>query len=303
MRKIPNDLVDVIVTSPPYFNARDYSTWDNLDDYLSDMRDIFTEAYRVLNNHKALIVNVGDIVGQTGKAKWATRKIPLGAYFIIMLEEIGFEFIDDYIWNKGEPQSKRHLGNPPYPHYQYPVNSYEHILVFRKHRLDKTKIPCPVCNEMLISSNSQSKIGVQSWECKNPDCSHKSASGRGKRFSTRSVMMEEYKKEENVIDDDLIKKWRKDIVLINPVVKINSKGINTVGHSAPYPIDIPEMAIKFFSGKNELVLDMFIGSGTTAIASMDSGRNFIGFELDKDYFNLANERIGNHKRREQYEKI
>ena len=60
------------------------------------------------------------------------------------------KFVDDYIWDKGEPQSKRHLGNPPYPFYQYPVNCYEHILIFVKHKLDKTKIPCPDCNEIII---------------------------------------------------------------------------------------------------------------------------------------------------------
>lgn len=68
--------IDLCVTSPPYYNAREYSQWGNIDEYFNDMRDIFTEVYRVLKNHKVLVLNVGDIVGQIGKTKWSTKKIP-----------------------------------------------------------------------------------------------------------------------------------------------------------------------------------------------------------------------------------
>ena len=226
LRQMEDESIDLMVTSPPYYNAREYSQWETVDSYMDDMKEIFTELYRCIKNHKYIVVNVGDVTSQVGKAKWSVRKLPLGAMFTMMLEEIGFEFIDDYIWDKGEPQSKRHLGNPQYPFYQYPVNCYEHILIFAKHKLDKTKIPCPICNETIVVSNSQSSIGVQSWECKNPNCSEKSASGRGKRFSLRSIMMNDYKTDDNFIDKDFIQKWRRDIVKINPVIKINSKGEN-----------------------------------------------------------------------------
>lgn len=178
-----------------------------------------------MNNHKYLVVNVGDISCLSNKSKWSMKKFPLGAYFTVMLENIGFQFIDDYIWDKGEPQSKRHLGNPPYPFYQYPVNCYEHILIFAKHELDKTKIPCPICNKTITVSNSQSSIGVQSWECKNPNCSEKSEGGRGKRFSARSIMMNKYKTKENEIPKEFINRFRRDIVKITPVIKMNAKGI------------------------------------------------------------------------------
>lgn len=282
--------VDLVVTSPPYFNVRDYSQWDTLEDYLRDMREILKEIYRVLKNHKVFVLNVGDVICQTGKQRYTTRKIPLGAYFTIMCEEIGFEFVDDFIWDKGEPQSKRHIGNPPYPFYQYPVNCYEHILVFHKHKLNKEKIPCPICNELLIVSNSQTERGVQSWECKNPNC-HRSEKGRGKRFSERTIMMQDYQTDENKINEGLIKKWRRDIIKINPVVKVNSKGVNIIGHSAPFPKDIPEMAIQFFTGKNDLILEPFAGSGTSLIAAKELGRNYIGFEIDKTYYDIIVKRV------------
>jgi len=289
---IQNLKVDLFVTSPPYYNTREYSQWETVNDYMNDMKIIFTKAYQCLKNHKYIVVNVGDVTSQVGKAKWSVRKLPLGAMFTMMLEEIGFEFIDDFIWDKGEPQSKRHLGNPPYPFYQYPVNCYEHILVFAKHELDKTKIPCPDCNKTIVVSNSQSSIGVQSWECKNPNCSTKSEHGRGKRFSERSIMMNDYQTEENYIEEEFVKKWRRDIVKINPVVKINCKGENTLGHTAPYPEDIPEMAIRYYSGVGDIVVDMFSGSGTSCLVAKKLKRNYIGFELNKEFCDLSLQRTG-----------
>lgn len=283
--------VDLVVTSPPYYNAREYSQWDSLDDYLDEMKEIFTLAYEKLNNHRYLVLNVGDITAQVGKAKWSTKKLPLGAYFTVMMEEIGFQFVDNYIWDKGEPQSKRHLGNPPYPFYQYPVNCYEHILVFVKHELDKTKIPCPDCGEIITQSNSQTAIGVQSWECKNPSCPTKSKAGRGKRFSKRSIMMNNYQKKENYIAPEFVAKWRRDIVKIAPVIKIGKGGVNKLGHTAPFPEDIPEMAIRFFSGVGDIVLDMFTGSGTTQVVAKKLNRNYLGFEIHKEYVDLANDRL------------
>lgn len=291
LRQTEDESIDLMVTSPPYYNAREYSQWETVDSYMDDMKEIFTELYRCMKNHKYIVVNVGDVTSQVGKAKWSVRKLPLGAMFTMMLEEIGFEFIDDYIWDKGEPQSKRHLGNPQYPFYQYPVNCYEHILIFAKHKLDKTKIPCPICNETIVVSNSQSGIGVQSWECKNPNCSEKSASGRGKRFSSRSIMMNDYKTDDNFIDKDFIQKWRRDIVKINPVIKINSKGENKLGHTAPYPTDIPEMAIRYYSGVGDLVVDIFNGSGTTCMVAKKLNRNYIGFEINKEYVDISYERL------------
>lgn len=244
-----------------------------------------------MKNHKYVVVNVGDVTCQVAKSKWSVRKLPLGAYFTTMLESVGFLFIDDYIWDKGEPQTKRHLGNPPFPFYQYPVNCYEHILVFAKHELDKTKIPCPDCNQTITQSNSCTGIGVQSWECKNPACSTKSAHGRGKRFSARSVMMNKYQIPENEIPEEIRQLWRRDIVRINPVVKINSKGENVIGHSAPFPETIPEMVCRFFTGVGDVVLDPFMGSGTTAVACLRTGRNFLGFDTCAEFCTTARERV------------
>lgn len=68
-----------------------------------------------------------------------------------------------------------------------------------------------------------------------------------------------------------------------------------IGHPAMFPEELPKRLIKMFSWKGALVVDPFMGSGTTAIACINTNRNYIGFELDTGYFNIATERIENHK--------
>lgn len=289
IKKMKSESIQLIVTSPPYYNARAYSQWPDLNAYLEDMTSIIAASYRVLDNHRAFIFNIGDITGNDHlytQSAWGNRRIPLGAYFINIFEKVGFTFIDDFIWDKGEVQSQRHKnGLHPSPMYQYPLNCYEHIMIFLKHRKDDTLYPCPVCGCLKINGNAYAGAGIKSWECKNHKCFERSKSNRGKRFSLRSIMMDELK--DNRIDPELIKKWRRDIVRMPPTIKINSKGENRLGHTAPFPPQLAEFAIQFFSGQGEHVLDPFAGSFTTAIEAVRSGRNGIGIELNKDLFYKA----------------
>ena len=62
-------------------------------------------------------------------------------------------------------------------------------------------------------------------------------------------------------------------------------------HPTQKPVALFEYLIKTYTNENEIVLDNCMGSGTTAIACINSNRNYIGFELDTGYFNIANERI------------
>jgi len=287
LKKLPNESIGLMVTSPPYYNARDYSTWENLNDYLADMKKIIQECYRVLDNHRVFVWNVSDVVDNdnTEKVKaWGLRKIPLPAYFIMMFEECGFTFVDDIIWDKGEVQSSRHK-NKPYPFFQYPMNCYEHILIFHKHRLEKdTKYPCSDCGSLNVKSNSYTYKGLRSWECCNEKC-ERSENGRGKRFSLKTIMTQDpERQQENEIPYEFSKQWRRDIHQLSPVIKINNKKENKLGHTAPFPKDIPEMAIRFFSYKGDTVLDMFGGSFTTPIVAHTLGRIGIGMELRKDLF-------------------
>ena len=64
-----------------------------------------------------------------------------------------------------------------------------------------------------------------------------------------------------------------------------------VGHPAPFPLELPRRCIRMFSYKGDIVLDPFVGSGTTLIAAFIEGRKGIGVELDSNYVRLAIERI------------
>lgn len=65
-----------------------------------------------------------------------------------------------------------------------------------------------------------------------------------------------------------------------------------VGHPAPFPVDLPARFIRLYAYVDDLVLDPFMGSGTTAVAAVENGRRFLGFETDPAYAALAEERIG-----------
>ena len=299
LKGLDSESIHCMVTSPPYYNAREYSNWDNLNLYLNDMEKIIKECYRVLDNHRVFVFNVGDVFDNDNlktKSVWGKRRLPLGAYFINIFEKIGFTFVDDFIWDKGEVQSERNKnGNRPYPFYQYPINCYEHLLIFHKHRLDNTKYPCPICGTLKVNGNTQSESGLKSWECKNNYCFERSKSNRGKRFSLKTIMTQSRQTKMHEIESDFIKKWRRDIIKFSPVIKTNSKGQNTLGHTAPFPKDIPELAIKMFSYKDEKILDPFAGSFTSAIAAQKLSRIGIGIEINKKIFEKSiKKNIKNH---------
>ena len=66
-------------------------------------------------------------------------------------------------------------------------------------------------------------------------------------------------------------------------------------HPTQKPVDMLEFMIEKFSDEKNIVLDPFMGSGSTGIACLNKNRNFIGIELDEKYFNVAKERIENHE--------
>jgi len=63
------------------------------------------------------------------------------------------------------------------------------------------------------------------------------------------------------------------------------------GHFAIFPPELPELCIKAGSKKGDIVLDPFCGAGTTALVAKELGRNYIGFELNREYVKMARERI------------
>lgn len=68
-----------------------------------------------------------------------------------------------------------------------------------------------------------------------------------------------------------------------------------VGHPAPFPVELPRRLIQLYTFEGDTILDPFMGSGTTAIAAIDTRRGYIGYEIDDGYIQKAYERIKNHR--------
>lgn len=228
LKNITPNTIDHMVTSPPYYNAREYSQWKNLYNYLNDMYKICKASYDAIKPGGVFFYNIGDIFDNPNtivKSKMGDKRVALGAYLILLFRKAGFELLDNIIWNKGETQSNRHKNDGNFtPYYQRPANCYEHMFIFKKP------------GNLKINNEPKLKNSIQ-------------------KFS--------------------------------PVIKINSKGENKFGHTAPYPVDLPMLSILTFTKKGDLVFDPFLGSGTSVYTALNNNRKGIGTELDSDYFELA----------------
>jgi modification methylase len=78
------------------------------------------------------------------------------------------------------------------------------------------------------------------------------------------------------------------------VWSFGSESAKKIGHPAPYPVELPARCIKLYTFEGDVVLDPFLGSGTTAVAAKALGRHFAGYEVDNEYVKLARERLKNH---------
>ena len=112
-------------------------------------------------------------------------------------------------------------------------------------------------------------------------------------FSKGNYKRERDKNEKEFRHDNITKEefieWTKS------VWTMNTESAKRIGHPAPFPEELPNRLIKLFSFTNDIVIDPFMGSGTTAIAAIKNNRNFVGYEINKEYINLANNRILNLK--------
>lgn len=77
----------------------------------------------------------------------------------------------------------------------------------------------------------------------------------------------------------------------NGIWSIGCESKKRVNHPAPYPEELCRRLIKFFSYVDDVILDPFMGSGTTAVACVNTNRRYIGFELDKNYFKIICDRL------------
>lgn len=219
----PDNHIDAAVTSPPYYNAREYSQWDNIYCYLYDMFNNAIAVNKKLKPGALYLYNIFDYFDNEKNIVFSAmgkKRMILGAYIIHMFKIAGFEFVKNIIWYKGHIQGNRSFnqGNM-FPYYQAPLNCYEHILAFRK--------PGENCDEIDLP----------------------------------------------------------DVINVKPVHKM-VKGENILGHTAPFPMDLPRLLVKNMS-PSQKILDPYAGSFTTARAAQECNVKSVCIELSKEYCELG----------------
>lgn len=304
LKKLDRGSFDLVVTAPPayeYRNTRelwkkhyDYQ-WSSLDTYLDDMKQVFTDVFRVMKNHHYCIITVGDVKAKLGVGHWELRTLPLPAYFVKLMEDIGFIYINEYIWDKGEPSGVSRKNGP---YYSFKFNSFnccEHVMVFAKHVLDTKPEPCPVCGGTEVKQAGYAGIGIRRWLCSNPGCRARDTLYTGKMYSKVSLMLDKYTTLDNRIPDDMELAHRRNIINAVPVTT-EYKESNTTLPTMLLPMEIAELAVLYYSGVGDKVLDPFMGSGMTAVAVDKHGREYLGFICDKNCYERASKVINEIER-------
>lgn len=138
LKQLPEQSIDMIFTSPPYYNARkEYSEYETYEDYLDIMREIIRQCKRVLIDGKFFIMNSSHVlVPRASRSESSTRiPVPFDLHQIFMEE--GFEFVDDIIWQKPEGagwasgRGRRFSADRnPMQYKAVPVTEY--VMVYRK---------------------------------------------------------------------------------------------------------------------------------------------------------------------------
>lgn len=127
--------IGTAITSPPYYNAREYSQWSNMLLYYIDVLINTKAIYNSLHQNGKYLYNIGDIVCEDNvyvRSHMSNRRLPLGFLSCMVFEIAGFNLKENIIWDKGQVQSKRNSTVNLFSGYVKCINCYEHVFVFSK---------------------------------------------------------------------------------------------------------------------------------------------------------------------------
>lgn len=259
MTEIPDFSVDLIITSPPYFNIKDYSkdgyqnishsqnkacdlgSIDSFDEYIKGLLEVWKECFRVLRPNGKLCINVPLMPMLKKNLTTHHNRHIFDLQSEIqnsILKNTKFFLMDLYIWNRVNTTKSLMFGSYPYPNNFYAQNTSEFITIFVKDGkpkfVDKT-----IKEESKLTQTEWVEFTKQIWNIPIP----------------------------------------------------NKSDIAFGKHAAIMPAEIPYRLIKMYSFKNDIILDPFAGSGTTLWMAKNLRRNFVGYELYENYKNLINERL------------
>lgn len=264
MLEVPENSVHLIVTSPPYFNIKDYSldgyqkerkyrkTKGQIGDiqdyknYIDEMLKIWRQCERVLKPNGKLVINTPlmPILKKKLNTHYNRHIFDINSDIQnSILNNAKLFLLDVYIWNRTNPGKRLMFGSYPYPRNFYAQNTIEFITVYVKDGIPNNDIPKTL--------RGQSKLSEREWV-----------------------------------------KYTKQIWNIPTV----NRGDSAFGeHSAIMPEEIVKRCVKLFTFKGDIVLDPFTGSGTTLKVAKNMGRNFIGYEISKGYRKIINKKLENVK--------
>jgi len=164
MTELKDDSVDLVITSPPYWQLKDYGVEnqigynDTYEEYINNLNLVWKESYRVLNNGSRLCVNIGD---QFARAVYYGRYkvIPIRTEIIKFCEAVGFDYMGAIIWQKKTTSNTTGgasvMGSYPFPKNGIISIDYEFILIFKK--LGTPKRPTKEVKE-------QSRMTKEEWK-------------------------------------------------------------------------------------------------------------------------------------------
>ncbi|MFX0016064.1 MAG: DNA methyltransferase [Promethearchaeota archaeon] len=249
MTEIPSESVTLVVTSPPYWNVRDYGGeqigfGQNYDNYIKSLNNVWKECIRVLQPNGKIAINIQPLPVESSRSGFNRRIIQNIMWDIEkFMRQKRFFLSGMHYWDKAEYVSNVSWGSYPKPTNIASNTGFEQIFVWVKP--GKTR----KASKQALAQSSLSKNEWRHWAVR-------------------------------CFWDD-----------ITPVFKIDSKGENRFGHSAPFPEDIPYRLIRMHTMVGETVLDPFLGSGTTLKICRLTLRKGIGYEINREYADLIYTRI------------
>ncbi|NLK62393.1 MAG: site-specific DNA-methyltransferase [Fusobacteria bacterium] len=162
--RIDNQVVKLIFTSPPYYNARHYSDYFSYKDYLNEMKKVLKQCNRVLEEGRFIIINVSPVITKRPGREFESIRYPIHFDFHKILEETGFSFIDEIIWIKPEATVPNRVGGflqTKKPLSYKPNCITESLLVYRKNANFLLDENIKRCNHIPFDKN----IGIDTNNC------------------------------------------------------------------------------------------------------------------------------------------
>ncbi len=136
LKLIKEDSIHLTFTSPPYYNARDYSIYPSYDAYLKFLEEVFLETFRVTKEGRFLVLNTSPVIVPRISRSHSSKRYPIPFDIHHFLIKMGWDFIDDIVWLKPEYSVKNRVGG--FHQHRKPLgykpNSVtEYLMVYRKH--------------------------------------------------------------------------------------------------------------------------------------------------------------------------